>query len=158
MLTTGRVATALPMIMEKWANVSLKWWLTLKTHLNISYPLNHVNKKKQNKTYWYAYLCIFNWLHSNSAPIQPYSWYTCIHCTTGYTGHFVNLCLGPKLCTLTLFSVPQTVIHELFHVLGFSKHLFHTWRACSSNATHFETGVLFRRGYKVFHAVYDTVA
>ncbi|XP_060887958.1 ciliated left-right organizer metallopeptidase-like [Labrus mixtus] len=26
----------------------------------------------------------------------------------------------------------QTVIHELFHVLGFSKELFHTWRDCSS--------------------------
>ncbi|XP_073330738.1 ciliated left-right organizer metallopeptidase [Pagrus major] len=24
----------------------------------------------------------------------------------------------------------QTVIHELFHALGFSKHLFHTWRDC----------------------------
>ncbi|XP_075884426.1 ciliated left-right organizer metallopeptidase isoform X2 [Nelusetta ayraudi] len=32
----------------------------------------------------------------------------------------------------------QTVIHELFHALGFSRHLFHTWRACSSNATHFK--------------------
>ncbi|XP_062422290.1 ciliated left-right organizer metallopeptidase [Pungitius pungitius] len=26
----------------------------------------------------------------------------------------------------------QTVIHELFHALGFSKELFHTWRDCSS--------------------------
>uniref|UniRef100_UPI0037E9ADCC ciliated left-right organizer metallopeptidase n=1 Tax=Semicossyphus pulcher TaxID=241346 RepID=UPI0037E9ADCC len=28
----------------------------------------------------------------------------------------------------------QAVIHELFHVLGFSKALFHTWRDCSSGA------------------------
>ncbi|XP_068164914.1 ciliated left-right organizer metallopeptidase [Antennarius striatus] len=28
----------------------------------------------------------------------------------------------------------QTVIHELFHTLGFSKHLFHTWRDCSSSS------------------------
>ncbi|XP_051285259.1 ciliated left-right organizer metallopeptidase isoform X2 [Dicentrarchus labrax] len=28
----------------------------------------------------------------------------------------------------------QTVIHELFHALGFSKHLFHTWRDCSSTS------------------------
>ncbi|XP_034020490.1 leishmanolysin-like peptidase 2 isoform X2 [Thalassophryne amazonica] len=27
----------------------------------------------------------------------------------------------------------QTVIHELFHVLGFSKELFHTWTDCSSS-------------------------
>ncbi|KAM9836575.1 ciliated left-right organizer metallopeptidase [Aulostomus maculatus] len=27
----------------------------------------------------------------------------------------------------------QTVIHELFHALGFSKELFHTWRDCSSS-------------------------
>ncbi|XP_062300434.1 ciliated left-right organizer metallopeptidase [Scomber scombrus] len=27
----------------------------------------------------------------------------------------------------------QTVIHELFHALGFSKDLFHTWRDCSSS-------------------------
>ncbi|KAM8746575.1 ciliated left-right organizer metallopeptidase [Acanthopagrus schlegelii] len=29
----------------------------------------------------------------------------------------------------------QAVIHELFHALGFSKHLFHTWRDCSSTNT-----------------------
>ncbi|XP_034532073.1 leishmanolysin-like peptidase 2 [Notolabrus celidotus] len=28
----------------------------------------------------------------------------------------------------------QTVIHELFHVLGFSKELFHTWADCSSTS------------------------
>ncbi|KAM7366347.1 hypothetical protein PAMP_015795 [Pampus punctatissimus] len=28
----------------------------------------------------------------------------------------------------------QTVIHELFHALGFSKDLFHTWRDCSSSS------------------------
>ncbi|XP_045920309.1 leishmanolysin-like peptidase 2 isoform X1 [Micropterus dolomieu] len=28
----------------------------------------------------------------------------------------------------------QTVIHELFHALGFSKDLFHTWRDCSSTS------------------------
>ncbi|XP_076581619.1 ciliated left-right organizer metallopeptidase [Chaetodon auriga] len=28
----------------------------------------------------------------------------------------------------------QTVIHELFHALGFSKHLFHTWTDCSSTS------------------------
>ncbi|XP_067436982.1 ciliated left-right organizer metallopeptidase [Thunnus thynnus] len=28
----------------------------------------------------------------------------------------------------------QTVIHELFHTLGFSKDLFHTWRDCSSSS------------------------
>ncbi|XP_056225262.1 ciliated left-right organizer metallopeptidase isoform X2 [Seriola aureovittata] len=27
----------------------------------------------------------------------------------------------------------QTVIHELFHTLGFSKDLFHTWKDCSSS-------------------------
>ncbi|XP_054457419.1 ciliated left-right organizer metallopeptidase [Anoplopoma fimbria] len=28
----------------------------------------------------------------------------------------------------------QTLIHELFHALGFSKELFHTWRDCSSTS------------------------
>ncbi|CAK6952981.1 ciliated left-right organizer metallopeptidase [Scomber scombrus] len=42
----------------------------------------------------------------------------------------------------------QTVIHELFHALGFSKDLFHTWRDCSSST---QVGVsCFPRG-KVTH-------
>lgn len=39
-------------------------------------------------------------------------------------------------------SAPQTVVHELFHALGFSKHLFHTWRACASSTTGFTPGVV----------------
>lgn len=39
----------------------------------------------------------------------------------------------------SLFIFSQTVIHELFHALGFSKHLFHTWRHCSSTSPGFQT-------------------
>ncbi|XP_039677786.1 leishmanolysin-like peptidase 2 [Perca fluviatilis] len=31
-------------------------------------------------------------------------------------------------------AIVQTIIHELFHTLGFSKELFHTWRDCSSKS------------------------
>ncbi|CAJ1086039.1 leishmanolysin-like peptidase 2 [Xyrichtys novacula] len=44
----------------------------------------------------------------------------------------------------------QTVIHELFHVLGFSKELFHTWRDCSSTSQADGSGCSHRG--KVTHA------
>ncbi|XP_026154387.1 leishmanolysin-like peptidase 2 [Mastacembelus armatus] len=36
--------------------------------------------------------------------------------------------------TYTHQATAQAVIHELFHALGFSKDLFHTWRDCSSSS------------------------
>nr|XP_033465064.1 leishmanolysin-like peptidase 2 [Epinephelus lanceolatus] len=43
----------------------------------------------------------------------------------------------------------QTVIHELFHALGFSKDLFHTWRDCSSSS---QVGAVCSPRGKVTHS------
>ncbi|XP_059211225.1 ciliated left-right organizer metallopeptidase [Centropristis striata] len=62
-----------------------------------------------------------------------------VHCQTDAGGRplagVVVICRD-RLTAATHTHQPavQTVIHELFHVLGFSKDLFHTWRHCSSTS------------------------
>ncbi|XP_030609410.1 leishmanolysin-like peptidase 2 [Archocentrus centrarchus] len=46
----------------------------------------------------------------------------------------------------------QTVIHELFHVLGFSKDLFSTWRDCSSSFSSSRVGADCSPRGKVAHS------
>ncbi|XP_056156459.1 ciliated left-right organizer metallopeptidase isoform X2 [Lampris incognitus] len=60
------------------------------------------------------------------------------HCQTGPQGRplaGVAVICKDRLTrdTFSHHSTVQTVIHELFHVLGFSKELFGTWRDCSSS-------------------------
>ncbi|XP_029310903.1 leishmanolysin-like peptidase 2 [Cottoperca gobio] len=61
------------------------------------------------------------------------------HCQTDTRGRpvagVVVICRdGLSGATYSHQATVQTVIHELFHALGFSKDLFHTWRDCSSNS------------------------
>ncbi|XP_029696559.1 leishmanolysin-like peptidase 2 isoform X3 [Takifugu rubripes] len=59
-----------------------------------------------------------------------------VHCQTGNRGRpvagVVVICKD-RLAggTYSHQSTVQTLIHELLHALGFSKHLFNTWRDCS---------------------------
>ncbi|KAM3591111.1 uncharacterized protein V6R79_022487 [Siganus canaliculatus] len=62
-----------------------------------------------------------------------------VHCQTDPWGRplagVVVLCrdrLSRASCSLQ--TTVQTVVHELLHSLGFSKHLFHAWRDCSSTS------------------------
>ncbi|KAM9335554.1 ciliated left-right organizer metallopeptidase [Symphorus nematophorus] len=62
-----------------------------------------------------------------------------VHCQTDVHGRpvagVVVICRDRlTAATYSHQSTVQTVIHELFHALGFSKHLFHTWRDCSSSS------------------------
>ncbi|XP_034413653.1 leishmanolysin-like peptidase 2 [Cyclopterus lumpus] len=70
---------------------------------------------------------------------QPHVLAYAVHCQTDARGRplagVVVLCRGrlaeaPDSQRATV----QTVIHELFHALGFSKKLFDTWRDCSSTS------------------------
>ncbi|XP_070711116.1 ciliated left-right organizer metallopeptidase [Pempheris klunzingeri] len=62
-----------------------------------------------------------------------------VHCQTDARGRpvagVVVICRdGLAGATYSHQATVQTVIHELFHALGFSKGLFHTWRDCSSTS------------------------
>ncbi|XP_053199078.1 ciliated left-right organizer metallopeptidase [Scomber japonicus] len=62
-----------------------------------------------------------------------------VHCQTDTHGRpvagVVVICRdGLSGAAYSHHTTVQTVIHELFHVLGFSKDLFHTWRDCSSSS------------------------
>ncbi|TKS92945.1 Leishmanolysin-like peptidase [Collichthys lucidus] len=62
-----------------------------------------------------------------------------VHCRTDVHGRpvagVVVICRGRLTeAAYSHQAAVQTVIHELFHALGFSKHLFHTWRDCSSTS------------------------
>ncbi|XP_068612190.1 ciliated left-right organizer metallopeptidase [Brachionichthys hirsutus] len=59
-----------------------------------------------------------------------------VHCQTDSGGRpvagAVVICRDRLMgSTYSQRGAVQTVIHELLHTLGFSKHLFHTWRECS---------------------------
>ncbi|KAE8279231.1 hypothetical protein D5F01_LYC22817 [Larimichthys crocea] len=63
-----------------------------------------------------------------------------VHCRTDVHGRpvagVVVICRGRLTeAAYSHQAAVQTVIHELFHALGFSKHLFHTWRDCSSTSS-----------------------
>ncbi|XP_027143691.1 leishmanolysin-like peptidase 2 isoform X2 [Larimichthys crocea] len=63
-----------------------------------------------------------------------------VHCRTDVHGRpvagVVVICRGRLTeAAYSHQAAVQTVIHELFHTLGFSKHLFHTWRDCSSTSS-----------------------
>ncbi|XP_041821651.1 leishmanolysin-like peptidase 2 [Chelmon rostratus] len=62
-----------------------------------------------------------------------------VHCQTDARGRpvagVVVICRDRlTAATYSHRATLQTVIHELFHTLGFSKHLFHTWTDCSSTS------------------------
>ncbi|XP_071315325.1 ciliated left-right organizer metallopeptidase isoform X2 [Trachinotus anak] len=77
-----------------------------------------------------------------------------VHCQTDTHGRpvagVVVICRGRlTAATYEHQATVQTVIHELFHALGFSKDLFHTWRDCSSSSQ--VAAGCFPRG-KVIHS------
>ncbi|XP_039679547.1 leishmanolysin-like peptidase 2 isoform X1 [Perca fluviatilis] len=62
-----------------------------------------------------------------------------VHCQTDTHGRpvagVVVICRDSLTgATYSHQAIVQTIIHELFHTLGFSKELFHTWRDCSSKS------------------------
>ncbi|XP_028419467.1 leishmanolysin-like peptidase 2 [Perca flavescens] len=62
-----------------------------------------------------------------------------VHCQTDTHGRpvagVVVICRDSLTgATYSHQAIVQTIIHELFHALGFSKELFHTWRDCSSKS------------------------
>ncbi|XP_030017452.1 leishmanolysin-like peptidase 2 [Sphaeramia orbicularis] len=62
-----------------------------------------------------------------------------VHCQMDTTGRpvagVVVICRDRLTgATYDHLTTVQTVIHELFHALGFSKDLFHSWRDCSSSS------------------------
>ncbi|XP_056299251.1 ciliated left-right organizer metallopeptidase [Pseudoliparis swirei] len=68
---------------------------------------------------------------------EPHLLAYAVHCQTDTYGRplagVVVLCRGRRAAAPdSQRATVQTVIHELFHALGFSKELFHTWRDCSS--------------------------
>ncbi|XP_058480243.1 ciliated left-right organizer metallopeptidase [Solea solea] len=68
---------------------------------------------------------------------QPHVLAYAVHCQTDTHGRpvagLVVICRHKlREAAYNHQTTVQTVIHELFHALGFSKDLFHTWRDCSS--------------------------
>ncbi|KAG7241579.1 hypothetical protein INR49_025499 [Caranx melampygus] len=77
-----------------------------------------------------------------------------VHCQTDTSGRpvagVVVMCRDRVTADTTNHQTTvQTVIHELFHALGFSKHLFHTWKDCSSSS---QVGVKCFPRRKVVHS------
>ncbi|XP_018560625.2 ciliated left-right organizer metallopeptidase-like [Lates calcarifer] len=80
------------------------------------------------------------YLHTQSTDkcrAEPDVFAYAVHCQTDTHGRPVAGVV--VICRLTESTynhqaTVQTVIHELFHALGFSKDLFHTWRDCSSSS------------------------
>ncbi|XP_068443878.1 ciliated left-right organizer metallopeptidase [Clinocottus analis] len=70
---------------------------------------------------------------------EPHVLAYAVHCQTDADGRplagAVVLCRDRLADTAySQQATVQTVMHELFHALGFSKELFHTWRRCSSTS------------------------
>ncbi|KAI3376346.1 hypothetical protein L3Q82_016829 [Scortum barcoo] len=70
---------------------------------------------------------------------EPHVLAYAVHCQTDSHGRpvagVVVICRDKLTgATYSHRAAVQTVIHELFHALGFSKDLFHTWRDCSSTS------------------------
>ncbi|XP_028331032.1 leishmanolysin-like peptidase 2 [Gouania willdenowi] len=77
-----------------------------------------------------------------------------VHCQTDTQGRPVAgvVIVCKNRLTATTYShqtAVQTLTHELFHVLGFSKDLFNTWKDCSSSSSQGGAGCSPRR--KVTH-------